>query len=172
MDQPLSRIRSAARRGSTMVETMVALTLTMILLSLVGSTWVAMNRASVEVVVRYELVLEADLALARMADDLRGAQSTSPAPRQVLFGPNQLQIVDGTRIITYVASGGSLIRSVDPADEPEEVVGRHIESLTVQQPLGSGPVYQLTLVGAVPFPAPAGADPTLRRAFQFIAVMP
>jgi hypothetical protein len=172
MHRPIPRPNAFLRRGSTLLELIVELTLTSILLSVIGSTWTAMNRASAEVIARYELIQEADLAFARLSDDLRGIHSTQISPRQLLFGPNQIQIVVGTRVVTYEAVAGSLIRSIDPPDEPDEVVGHHIESLAVQQPLGSGPIYQVTLVGTLPAPGAPGMQPNLRRSFQLLAVLP
>jgi len=107
------------RRGVTLIEVMVSCFLTALLAYIVSNTWKAFDRAATGVIARCELVREADLALAYLADDLRGLASSRPSSRGIVVDSDGLHLIFQDRTILFaVQSDGRLLRTDSASAEP------------------------------------------------------
>jgi hypothetical protein len=158
------------RRGSTLVEVIASAALSTVLIYVVAMSWAAFDRASIQVVTRCEAVREADLALSRLADDLRGWSSARPDGRSVLADGGQLQLIFSDRTIVYSTRGGRLLREDTATGAGPEPVAWSVESLAVRRPVADEPLYEFALTIA---PRPiGGGSPSLRRTFLLVANLP
>lgn len=159
-------------RGFTLVETAVTCLIASVLLATVGTTWMAFDRASSEVIARCELAEEADLALTRLADDLRGWGATHPESRAPVVLPDQLQVVCQDRTVVYTVGNGQLVRTVEGTTEPAEVVARRVERLDARRAVDGEPLYEVALTVAIPFPTRGGGRRAIERTFTLTTVLP
>jgi hypothetical protein len=133
----------------TMAETIATVAISSLLVYLVGACWGGFTRGATLMTARAELVRESDLAIARMADDLRVAGAwdgeAGVCPWHGL--PHNLRMVgvpqagDGSlNNVCYYVESGQLMRRVDlPRDvetgesPPAEPVARFVEGLAASQ---------------------------------------
>ena len=166
-------LRSLVRRkGFSLVETMVACVMSVGLIAILVSMTATFERSAAEVIARCELAQEADLAMARLADDLRGLNSTRPETRTLFIAPEELQIIYSDRTITYSVQNETLIRSVEPGPEPDVIVAHHLQHLQVLRIDPQGPLFKFSLTFALPFREHRANHLSLERSYHLIAVLP
>jgi hypothetical protein len=160
------------RNGFTLPEMVVACMMSVILVSILASMIGTFERGAAEVIARCELAQEADFAMARLADDLRGYNSARPQTRALYFDPDGLQIIFGDRTISYAVQDGALVRSVEPQVEPASIVAHRFLQLHVQRVDPDEPLYEFSLTLGLPFVENRATQQGLERSFHLIAVLP
>ncbi|SIO12548.1 hypothetical protein SAMN05444166_2587 [Singulisphaera sp. GP187] len=165
--RPLGR-----RKGFSLVELMVACVISVGLIAIMVSMTASFERSASEVIARCELAQEADFAMARLADDLRGFSSTRPETRTLFMAPEELQLIFGDRTITYSVQNETLIRSVDPGAEPDLIVAHHLQHLQALRIDPQEPIFKFSLTFALPFREQRATPLVLERSYHLIAVLP
>lgn len=172
-------VRPTDHRGFSVLESMMACVLSTILVGVSCSAWIAFENAAAEVIARCDLAQEADLALAQLADDLRGATSGRPDTFRIEPGydPELGVYMDPViryddLVIQYEVVDGSLLRRVNPPDGGVMVLARHIERLAIRADYPMPGVWEFSIVGRLPVRERGQTDAELRRVFHLIAVMP
>ena len=164
--------RSTRRAGFSLLETMVACVLSVVLVSILGSMIAAFD-ARGRGDRRGELVQEADLTMTRLADDLRGLGGlTRPETRTLFYAPEELQIIFSDRTISYTVQDQTLVRSVEPGVEPAAIVAHRVQHLQVLRIDPQGPLFEFSLTYALPFLENRADNLVLERSFHLIAVLP
>ena len=164
--------RSTRRAGFSLLETMVACVMSVVLVSILGSMIAAFERRRGRGDRRGELVQEADLTMTRLADDLRGLGSTRPETRTLFYAPEDLQIIFSDRTISYTVQDQTLVRSVEPGVEPAAIVAHRVQHLQVRRIDPQGPLFEFSLTYALPFLENRAHNLVLERSFHLIAVLP
>jgi type II secretory pathway component PulJ len=160
------------RRGFALLEAFVACAMSALLVYVVAEMWGALNRAAVQAVARCGLIREADLALTRLADDLRGYASARPDTRLLIADIDALQIVQADRTVSYSVQGGRLVREDTAVPDVAEVVAWSVQGLQTTRVVADGPLYEfrITLGSAVVENRSTGQ--TLSRVFTLAALLP
>lgn len=160
------------RKGFSLVELMVACVMSVGLMAIMVSMTATFERSAAEAIARCKLAQEADLAMAQLADDLRGFNSTRPETRTLFIAPEELQIVFSDRTIIYSVQNETLVRSVEPGPEPDLIVAHYLQHLQVQRIDPPGPMFKFSLSFALPFRERRANPRVLERAYHLIAVLP
>jgi len=132
----------------TLLETLMAAWLSALLVYLVAMSWSGFTRGAALISARAELVREGDLAIARLADDLRALEAWEAGPSSLCawhLAGHELKLTgvlsgDGSQNnVCYYVEDDRLMRRVDlPRDQdtgespPAEMVARFVAGLQVE----------------------------------------
>jgi hypothetical protein len=159
--------------------------LSTILVSIVAQSWSVFDRAAVQMLARAELVREADLAVTRLADDLRRVNTTGVG-NYVRWAYDEdirqfdLTVPNGatTESITYAVIEGVLVRQVDPPSGPSEPVAWNALDLEVRPAAlptvaGQPGLYEVILrMGRGSVSENRRTGQALEREFRLLTVLP
>jgi type II secretory pathway pseudopilin PulG len=163
---------SRPRRGFALIELLVACGMSAVLVYLVATAWGAFDRAAAQSIARSGLIREAELALARLADDLRGTASARPDTRILIADTDVLQIVFGDRTVTYMVAGDKLIREDTAAPGSSEIVAWSVVGLLTTRVVADGPLYEFRLTLGTSLDENRATGQALRRTFTLAATLP
>jgi hypothetical protein len=182
-----SRPRARSRGGSTLVELLITTVLTVTFIYVVSIFSISFERAGAEVIARAGLAREADIAFARVADDLRAA-ADSKRRKMTVTNPNANEIwlifkndcaitpsdCSDSITVKYTVQNRRLIRELTPSAAPAETVAWSVEGigLSTTSIASGGSLYEIHLTLGTSMVENRAQAQTLSRVYTLVTVLP
>jgi type II secretory pathway component PulJ len=166
------RSHPVRRRGITLLEMMISAIISSIFLYVVSVAWMSFDRAAADVIARASLAREADIALAHLADDLRGMSSAQPRPLMISPVQNNLHLAFADKTVEYtVLSNGQLVRAETPSSQPAQTVAWSVQGLTANQVVNNGTLWEFRLTMGNAYVENRSQGQTLTRTYTLVTVV-